>query len=118
MEWISGRELKIYLLVVGIAAFIALFITLIVMLPGYIRYNKSRTQTNLTVENRIDMSRFIIPESYMQFREDSWQPFRPDKERWTSSEIEPYWQDPKTLILEYLEKQNEKLIDDLFKDIP
>ena len=118
MAWMSERELKIYLAAVGILTLIALIITLIVLLPGYIRYHRSSIQTNLTIENKIDMSRFIIPESYMQFREDSWLPFRSDKERWTSAEIEPYWQDPKKLILDYLEKQNENLINDLFKDIP
>lgn len=118
MAWMSERELKIYLTAVGILTLIALLITLIVLLPGYIRYHKSSIQTVQTNENKIDMSRFIIPESYMQFREDSWLPFRPDKERWTSAEIEPYWQDPEKLILDYLEKQNEKLINELLKDIP
>lgn len=115
---LSSRELKIYLLVVGIIGLAALFITLVVMLPGYIRYNRSQTEADKIVEKQIDMSRFIIPESYMKFRDENWIPFRPDKERWTSIDTGPYWQDPEKLILEYLEIQNEKLIDELFKDIP
>ena len=118
MAWMSGREIKIYLLVVSIVTLAALLITLIVMLPGYIRYSRSKIQTDLKVEKQIDMSRFIIPESYMKLRDESWIPFRADKERWTSVDSGPYWQDPETLILEYLEKQNENLINDLFKDIP
>lgn len=118
MAWMSAREIKIYLLVVGGITLVALLITLVVMLPGYIRYTKSKVQSTLTIENKIDMSRFIIPESYMQLRDKSWIPFRPDKERWASADIDPFWQDPEILILEYLEKQNENLINELFKDIP
>ena len=118
MPWISSRELKIYLLVVGVVTLVALFITLVVMLPGYIRYSRSKIETDHIAEKQIDMSRFIIPESYMKLRDENWIPFRPDKDRWTSNDTGPYWQDPEQLILEYLEKQNEKLIDELFKDIP
>ena len=118
MAWMSSREIKIYLLVVGGITLVALLITLAVMLPGYIRYTRIKAQSALTVENKIDMSQFIIPESYKQLRDSSWIPFRSDKERWTSVDIEPFWQDPETLILEYLEQQNEDLINELFKDIP
>jgi hypothetical protein len=118
MPWISSRELKIYLLVVGIVTFVALFITIVVMLPGYIRYSRSIKDSGHIVEKQIDKSRFIIPESYMKFRDENWIPFRPDKERWTSIDTGPYWEDPEILILEYLEKQNENLINELFEDIP
>ena len=118
MPLMSRKETKIYLLVVGFTTLGALLITLIVMLPGYIRYSRSKIQTGHSVEKQIDMSRFIIPESYRKLRNEDWIPFRSDKEQWTSSDIEPYWQDPKILILEYLEKQNENLINDIFKDIP
>lgn len=118
MAWMSVREIKIYLLVVGSVALAALFITLAVMLPGYIRYNRSKIQSTVTNNKKIDMSRFIIPESYMQLRDSDWIPFRSDKERWNSVDTEPFWEDPEILILEYLEKQNENLINELFKDIP
>ncbi len=115
---LSSRELKIYLLVVGVIALAALLITLVVMLPGYIRYNRRQAEADKIVEKQIDMSRFIIPESYMKFRDANWIPFRPDKDHWVSIDTGPYWQDPEILILEYLEKQNENLINELFKDIP
>ena len=118
MAWMSGREIKIYILVVGSVTLVALSITLAVMLPGYIRYNKNKVQSTLTIQDKIDMSRFIIPESYMKLRDPGWIPFRADKGRWTSADIEPFWQDPEILILEYLEVQNESLINELYEDIP
>lgn len=118
MAWMSSREIKIYLLVVGGITLVALLITLAVMLPAYIRYNKSKVQSTVTDSKKIDMSRFVIPESYKQLRDSDWIPFRPDKERWASVDIEPFWVDPEILIIEYLEKQNEKLVNELFKDNP
>ncbi len=118
MAWMSSRGMKIYLLAVGAVTLLAFFVTLGVMLPGYIKYRKSRVSSTLASTKKIDMSRFFIPESYKHLRDESWQPFRPDKKLWTSDDIKPYWQDPEVLILEYLEKQNENLINDLFKDIP
>jgi len=118
MSWLSSRELKIYLLVVGSITVLALLIVLIVLLPGYISYNKSITQSNLIPDNKIDMSKFIIPESYKKLWDNSWAHFWVDKEQWSLSDVEPYWNDPKTIILQYLEEQNEKLVNDIFKDIP
>ncbi len=118
MEWINSRGIKIYFLAVGAITLLVFLITIGVMLPGYIKYRKSNVSSTLVSNKKIDMSRFLIPESYKHLRDESWQPFRPDKERWTNDDIRPYWQDPEALILEYLGKQNEKLINDLYKDIP
>ena len=118
MIWISNRELKIYIIVVGALALLALLITLIFLLPGYIRYNKSMSQSKHVTEKSIDMSRFIIPESYKSLRENTWAHFLPDRDKWTWSDIEPYWQDPEEIVLDYLEKNNEKYINDIFKAIP
>ncbi|MCK5674380.1 MAG: hypothetical protein KAH95_13450 [Spirochaetales bacterium] len=118
MRWLSNKELKIYLLVVGAVTLVALLITLISLLPGYLRYNKSMKQSDNIIVNAIDISKFKIPESYKKLSINGWAHFLPDKEKWTWSDIEPYWQDPEELIINYLEEQNEKLIDDIFKDIP
>ena len=118
MTWLSTREFKIYLIVVGSLTLIALLITLIALLPGYISYNKNMTQKTLLVESSFDMSKFIVPESYKILYENNWAHFLPDKDKWTWSDMEPYWQDPKELILEYLEEQNEIIINDIFKNIP
>jgi hypothetical protein len=118
MTWLSKRELKIYILVVGIITLIALLITLIILLPGYIRYNKIMNQSNTVPEKTIDMSRFIIPESYKHLREKTWAHFIPDRDKWTRLDIEPYWQNPEEIVLDYLEQENRKYIDDIFKVIP
>ncbi len=118
MTWISSRELKIYLIVVGVLTLVSLLITLIFLLPGYIRYNRTMVQSDQVMEKTIDISKFMIPDSYTKLYENSWDHFLSDKEKWSWSDIEPYWQDPKELILDYLEEQNEKIINDIFKDIP
>ena len=118
MAWISPREFKIYILVVGILSLVALLITLIVLLPGYLRYHKSAIEKKIVSNTTVDMSKFIVPESFKEFHEISWAHLYPDKVKWSWTDIEPYWQAPKELILEYLKEQNESVIDDIFKDIP
>ena len=118
MLGLSANELKIYLLIVGGITVLALAITFIVLLPGYIRYNKSKLIEEQPVIDSIDMSLFKIPESYKQLREDKFVPFLPDKDYWSKEDIDPYWKDPEQLILEYLDKQNENYINELFKNIP
>ena len=61
MAWISKRELKIYLFIVGALTLVAMLITLISLLPGYIRYNKSIIKNELSLEKTIDISKFQIP---------------------------------------------------------
>lgn len=118
MLGISRRELRIYLIVVGSITLVALLITLIFLLPGYISYHRTMTLGDQTEEEAIDMSKFMIPDSYKRLYKNSWDHFLPDKEKWTWSDIDPYWHDPREMILDYLEKQNENIIDDIFKDIP
>jgi len=118
MLGLSVNELKIYLLVVGGLTVLALTITVIVLLPGYISYNKVKISDDQPAEVPIDMSLFKIPESYKQLRENEFVPFLPDKDNWSEEDVAPYWKDPKQLILEYLDKQNENYINEIFKTIP
>jgi len=118
MLGLSAAELKIYLLIVGGITVLALVITFIVFLPGYIRYNNSKLTAEQSVVDSIDMSLFKIPESYKKLREDKFIPFLPDKDHWSKEDVDPYWKDPEQLILEYLDEQNENYINELFKNIP
>jgi len=118
MLGLSANELKIYLLVVGGLAVLSLIITGIVLLPGYISYNRAKLIDEQPVIAPIDMSLFEIPESYKQLRENEFVPFLPDKDYWSKEDVAPYWKDPKQLILEYLDKQNENYINEMFKTIP
>ena len=119
MGWIGSREFKIYLVVVGAVAFLALSVTIGVMLPGYIRYTKTqKDQTTVESHSSVDIAEFIIPESYKKAWDYSVIPFREDRDHWTEEDISEFWQDPKGPILEYLEKENENLINEMFKDIP
>jgi len=118
MLGLNANELKIYLLIVGGLTVLSLIITFIVLLPPYIRYNKAKLIDEQPVIDSIDMSLFKIPESYKQLREEKFVPFLPDKEYWSKEDIDPYWKDPKQLILKYLDKQNENYINEIFKKIP
>ncbi|MCF6335506.1 MAG: hypothetical protein L3J12_07170 [Spirochaetales bacterium] len=118
MVWISSKELKIYLIVVACVTLTALFITLIIFLPSYIQYGKMEKQSIDLSVKKADISEYLFPESFKHLWEDKWIPFRSDRDRWTREEIEKYWQDPEEAILNYLENENEKLIYELFKDVP
>ncbi len=106
MGWISRKELKIYLVTVATLTLAAL------------RYSKLEKESIEEPERNIDISEFAVPETWKHLVENKWIPYRKDREKWTREEVEKYWQDPKDAILKYLEKENEIVIDELFKDIP
>ncbi len=118
MGWISRKELKIYLVAVASLTLAALLVTLLVLLPDYLRYSKLEKESIEEPERNMDISEFAVPETWKHLVEDKWIPYRKDREKWTREEVEKYWQDPKDAILNYLEKENEIVIDELFKDIP
>jgi hypothetical protein len=118
MIFISQKELKVYLMFVGIITLLALLIVILIFLPDYIRYYREKTEENEIVREDVDMSRFKIPDSHKTLFETRYIPFVEDKGEWTAEDSKPYWQDTELLILEYLEKENERYINELFKDIP
>ena len=118
MAWIERKELKIYLIAVGAAAVLAFLITTAVLLPGYLKYTRLKKAETAIPRVEVDPSRLLVPEKYKSLRSDSWAPYRQKKDRWTTEEGDEFWKDPETLILRHLGEQNEKLVNDLFKDIP
>ncbi len=114
MGFITRNEFKIYFLIVGSIALIAVLITLVIFLPGYLRY---QTATKKTIQKTIDTSQIIselkIPEEYSQLLDQNWIHYYKPGTPWTKKDSKPYWVDPKKMALKYLDAKNSKMIKDM-----
>lgn len=114
MGFITGKEIKIYSLIVGSITLVAVIITLIILLPGYLRY---QTSTKKTLQKKIDTSKIIselkIPEEYSQLLDQNWIHYYQPDTPWTREDSKPYWVDPKKMALKYLDAKNSKMIKDM-----
>jgi hypothetical protein len=130
MAFLTGRELRIYVLIVVILTIIALAITLTVMTVR----NRPRAssekgpelaleQSSPGLETFLDPSEDLvqkiqIPDEYTRLYDREWRPFRPVHERWTREMTAPYWIDPQELVQEELEKQTDHEISRFFEGVP
>lgn len=130
MAFLTGRELRIYVLIVAILTIIALSVTLVVMTVRNRPRSSSEQETELVreqssagLESFLDPSEDVvqkirIPDEYTHLYDRQWKPFRPVYERWTQEMTEPYWIDPEELVQEELEKQSDLEIARFFEDVP
>jgi len=114
MGFITGKEFKIYSLIVGSIALIAVIITLVIFLPGYFRY---QTATKKTLQKKIDTTHLIselkIPKEYSQLLDGNWIHYYQPGAPWTRKDSKPYWVDPKKMALKYLDAKNTKMIKEM-----
>ncbi len=130
MAFLTGKELRIYVLIVAILTLIALSVTLVVMTvrnrPHASREQDVELETedySTGLQSFLDPSADVvqkirIPGEYTRLYEREWRPFRPLHERWSREMTDPYWIDPQELVKEELEKQSDLEIARFFEDVP
>jgi len=130
MAFLTGKELRIYVLIVAILTVIALSVTLVVMTvrnrPRASREQEvelAREQNPPGLKTFLDpaedvLQKIRIPGEYTRLYDKEWRPFRPVHERWTREMTDPYWIDPQELVKEELEKQSDNEIARFFEDVP
>jgi len=117
MGFMSSSELKLYLLVVGVAALIAFSITLVIMLPGYLDFVKHDKQSAVQKKSRtaVEYGDFLVPGEYSRITGGKLYSYYDSKNRWGKDEIGKYWVDPEKMILKYLDMKNSSAIEDMLE---
>lgn len=114
MAFITTRELKIYLVIVGLVAVLAVFITLLILLPGYFQHNKiEKTDGVMEADYSDVLSEFRVPGPYSKLLNEDWKRFYIPEGEWPEEKVKEYWINPENMILEYLDEKNTELIEDI-----
>ncbi|GAB6091271.1 hypothetical protein [Spirochaeta dissipatitropha] len=66
----------------------------------------------------LQLHHFIIPNPEEQYMNPQIIPFRETGSPWSEEEIEPFWLDPLMIGLEETTKENRRLIQELYENIP
>lgn len=120
---LGSREIhiRIILALVGALAVVAVLITLAVMVGGRSVDNVSETVEMPVVAERfdwIDADELVVEDELARGTEIRWIPFRPRRERWTESDVEEHWIDPREIGIDVLETQVNDNIRLMLEDVP
>ncbi|HUZ16796.1 MAG TPA: hypothetical protein VMV68_00295 [Spirochaetia bacterium] len=109
------REIRLFILGALGAAALAVIITVIAMSAG------RRPQAPVAVENGIqkslsslDLSDFQFPNSFIETWRPKWYPSRQQEKKWTWTEVEQFWIDPRTSVIKSLSEENDSKMESLF----
>ena len=120
---LGSREIhiRIILALVGALAVVAVLITLAVMVGGRSVDNVSETVEMPVVAERfdwIDADELVVEDELARGTTIRWMPFRPRRERWTESDVEEHWIDPREIGIDVLETQVNDNIRLMLEDVP
>ena len=120
MEWLKPKEIVLFISITAALTVIAVIITIIIILSGRPAEKISSETPAVYAEPNEDPGfiDFKIPDDYKEIQKSRWYMTREDKEKWSWDEVEKYWIDPFSIAAEILETENNKIIDEIFKDIP
>ncbi len=113
--------LHIVLAVVGAVAVVAVLITATVMVAGRSVDSSSETVEIPVVAGRfewIDAEDLVVEDELVRGTEIRWIPFRPRRERWTESDVEEHWIDPRRIGIDVLEAQVNENIRLILENVP
>ena len=121
MAFIEARDLKLFLIIVFAGTFIALGITLAVMLPKRMEQKAAAEEQQKFVNlqnSAISIPELAIPPDFKNVWQETWYPYRGMTPIWSKEQAKKYLKDPEKLTEEILKKENERKIEDLFKTVP
>ncbi|MBU8914403.1 MAG: hypothetical protein KOO61_10300 [Spirochaetales bacterium] len=114
-------HIRVVLAVFGALAVVAVLIVVAVMVGGRSVDNGSETVEIPVVPSRfdwIDADDLVVEDELARGTEIRWIPFRPRKERWTESDVEEHWIDPRQIGIDVLETQVNDDIRLMLEDVP
>ena len=122
----SRREITITVASVSAALILAIVITVIVISVKNGRNAPTEdvfservyTEEYVPAGERPFLSDFIINEDIMRESFAGVIYSRPEKSSWSDEEIKRYWIEPEDIAVEHLERDAEKIIRDIFADVP
>jgi len=108
--------------VILLLALVAVIVTLLVFRTGdEERAEREALREPPTAEREsetYDSFSLLIPEDYKGVFQPDWIPFRERHSSWASSQIEPYWIEPRTLVEEELEKSTDESVRAFLEELP
>jgi hypothetical protein len=127
MDFLKGKELKLYLLITAVLAVFALAGTAGVMLLKN-RPRESSTEAipfqpgHSGIENldpAMDVFKeLLIPEEFGHLFRRDWKPFRPRFAVWQAEQVDEFWLDPGELVRRELEARTEEEMKHFFEGLP
>jgi hypothetical protein len=137
MAFLTTRELKFYLIGVGLLTLIALFVTVLIILIGggeAQEQGSAESGTEITDDgtaggepSAVDeifapgertVSRMKVPEEYRRLFEPSWKSFRHIHDTWSREQIDRYWIDPREIVEQQVKKESEKAVESFLEELP
>jgi len=118
MEFFKSTGFKMYLMIVTAAAVIAFVVTAAILLPGYLRYQRSlkSVENSAEEEGSLDITgELLIPEKYTELLDPKWKSFYALNYHINDPESSQYWVDPSAMMLKYLKEKNTTLMHDILK---
>ncbi len=122
------RELLIILSVFGVTVIAAVIITVIVISrSGRGSFDKAQNQDyqpvaeyvrNPEVSEKPFLSDFMLYEDQMEESFTGVVYSRERRESWSDEQAGQYWQEPEEILADQLEIESEKIIKDIFADVP
>jgi hypothetical protein len=130
MAFLTAKEAKLYGLVVAGVTLLTLIGTLVFLLlsrePEPVsqpRTGRAESSAGAELLGEIRpaaglVQKIRVPAEYTQVYREQWYPFRAVHSSWNQAQIERFWQDPRTLVREVLQKQSDREVEEFFEEIP
>jgi hypothetical protein len=111
------REIRLFILGVLGAALVAVIITAAVVATGPGRDRAAAMPTIQDSLSSLDLGSFQFPSAFTHTWQLKWYPSREQQKKWTWAEVQRFWVDPRTSVLESLSAENAKKIDELLSEV-
>lgn len=127
MAFLTGKELKLYLLIVAAVTVLVLGATMTIMFfrnrPRETPVGVSFVPPGSTGIESLDpakevFNQLVLPEEFGQLYHREWKPFRPRSGAWNMEQVDEFWLDPGELVRKELEARTDDEMDNFFKDLP
>ena len=112
-----SQGMKIYILVVIAIALIAVLL-LVIRYPGKGENKGDYTSSVNDVTDDFPYHLIRIPRDKLQLFSNEPLTIRNQRRKWSQDEIEPYWIPVEPIVIDILNSENERAIEDIFKNVP
>lgn len=123
---VSPKEWRLFTIITLILCLIAGGITVLVVItnvpeePKNALPKQSPFKTNVadTIPKKVVITDFVLPAPGGEWLSKTWLFSREPFGKWTGKDIEPYWTPADELPMMKLPQINDRMMDQLFKDVP
>lgn len=132
MAFLSKREIKLYLGIVGLVTLLALFVTVLIIMIGRSGEEPSARpdggaaelpeggefQNDIFSPQEEVVSQMEVPDDYRALFRPEWKEYRQIHGSWSRAQIEAFWVEPEKIVEQQLEKESDKAVETFLKELP